>query len=39
MAEPPMSNGEGTEAIDTVSLLSLEFGLDIDTSWFVVSKE
>ena len=36
MAEPAMSNGEGTEAIDTVSLLALEFGLNIDTSWYVI---
>ena len=30
-----MSNGQGREAIDTVSFLAAELGLPIDTSWYV----
>ena len=37
IAEPAMSNGQGREAIDTVSFLAAELGLPIDTSWYVCS--
>ncbi|THH09243.1 hypothetical protein EW145_g2163 [Phellinidium pouzarii] len=39
LAEPAKKNGNGTEAIDTITPLAQELGLTVDTSWHVRSYD